>query len=364
MNGIELSRRFYANVVRPWLDRSWPGLRHDACIIGYGSELLGFDDDMSRDHNWGPRVQLFVSESDFDRVASAIVAGFDADKPASFEGEPTGYRSRPHPPIAAPGFLGTVGHGVEVVTAQAFLRERLGLDTTAPPDAITWLSLPEQRLLELTAGDVFHVGLGELAAIRETFARFPTNITRYKLAAQWRRIAEEQAFVGRTGSVGDEAGSRIIAARLVRDVMRMAFLLEGRYAPYAKWFGTAFSRLNTASTLAPLLDEVLAAADWTRRERCLAEAYLAVARLHEAAGHPLGVEPKIGPYFDRPFTVINAEEIADSLAASIVDPKVRALPILGSIDQISDSTPLLANPRRVRCMMEAGLMSPEGRTES
>ena len=95
MKGIELSRLFYRNVVRPWLDKAFPGLRHDAAIFGYGSELLGFDDDMSRDHNWGARVQLVVTGADFAVSAAAIVDGFNAIKPSTFLGEPIGYRSPP-----------------------------------------------------------------------------------------------------------------------------------------------------------------------------------------------------------------------------------------------------------------------------
>ena len=54
MQGIELSHRFYLDVVRPWLLATVPDLPHAAALIGYGSELLGLDDAMSRDHNWAP----------------------------------------------------------------------------------------------------------------------------------------------------------------------------------------------------------------------------------------------------------------------------------------------------------------------
>jgi hypothetical protein len=72
IKGVELSRRFYGELVDPWLGRAFPSLRHAAALIGYGSELLGFDDAMSQDHNWGPRVLLFVSQADFDADAERI----------------------------------------------------------------------------------------------------------------------------------------------------------------------------------------------------------------------------------------------------------------------------------------------------
>lgn len=348
MRGLELSRLFYREVVRPWLDETFPHLRHDAGMFGYGSELLGLDDDMSRDHNWGPRVQLVVSGADFASHAEDIVNGFDAAKPASFLGEPIGYRSRPHPPIVASDALGRMEHGVEVFTAAGILRTRLALDPTVPLDALIWLSMPEQRLLELTAGEIFHDGLGDLSSLRKTFSDCPRDVSLYKLAAQWRRISDEQAFVGRAGHVGDDLGSRVIASRLVHDVMRICFLLERQYAPYPKWFGSAFARLSSAKALTPLLNAAIGADTWEQRQTHLAQAYLAVAEMHEPAGFPLSVTPRIGPYFGRPFLTINAEEICAGLAAAISDPLLRGRAVIGSIDQITDATPLIETPERAQ----------------
>lgn len=355
MQGTELSKSFYDGVVRPWLAEAFPDLQHDAGIFGYGSELLGFDDEMSRDHNWGPRVQLVVTEADFAAHATAIVDGFDAAKPETFLGEPIGYRSRPHPPIVADDALGRFNHGVEVFTAAGVLRTRLALDPKATLDAPTWLSLPEQRLLELTAGEIFHHGLGDLARLKETFGRCPRDVTLYKLAAQWRRISDEQAFVGRAGYVGDDLGSRIICARLARDIMRICFLLEGRYAPYAKWFGSAFARLAIAGELSPTLSAALAADSWEQRQTLLSKAYLVVAKMHARAGFPLSVEPEVGPYFGRPFLTINAEAISADLVSSIVDPVLRDLPIMGSIDQFVDATSLVMEPDLARRVVFSAL---------
>ena len=62
MQGLELSRRFYFEAVRPILERDFPEVEYAAALIGHGSEILGFDDERSRDHEWGPRVQLFTRD--------------------------------------------------------------------------------------------------------------------------------------------------------------------------------------------------------------------------------------------------------------------------------------------------------------
>jgi len=141
--------------------------------------------------------------------------------------------------------------------------------------------------------------------------------------------------------------------------MRMAFLIERRYAPYPKWFGSAFAQLSCAAELSPILERALSAQAWKPREAALADAYLAVALLHFERGLPGRLEPRIGPYYGRPFTVINAEEIVGAIRAEIADPALRALPIIGSLDQVSDSTPVVEMPGRARPAMAALLDDSE-----
>lgn len=201
-----------------------------------------------------------------------------------------------------------------------------------------------------TSGAVFHDDGNRLGKARAQLAYYPRDIWLYKLACQWRRLAEEQAFVGRAGQVGDDLGSRIIAARLARDVMRMGFLLERRYAPYAKWFGSGFARLPIAARLSPHLNAALQANDWQARGAALAAAYLELARTQNGLGIPK-FEPVIGPYFDRPFTTINTDDAVAAAQSGIVDEYIRQLPIVGALDQVSDLTPLLEDPVLSQRMM-------------
>ena len=353
MKGIALSRSFYWEVVRPWLDARVPGLPHAAALIGYGSELLGLDDEMSRDHNWGPRVELLVSRDAFDRHAFDLVDDFARVVPESFCGEPIGWRSRPNPPAAGPESVGSRAHGLEIHTMEARLGALLGIAPDDPPSAMAWLGFAEQRLLAVTAGEVFHDDDGRLTQLRAQLSYFPKDVWLYKIACQWRRIAEEQAFVGRTGSVGDDLGSRIVAGRLSRDVMRMGFLLDRTYAPYAKWLGSAFARLPCAAELTPHLAQALGAADWQTRGEALAASYLALAKRQVAHGIGKPFEPVIGPYFDRPFPTINADEAVRQTREAITDPVIRHLPVIGSADQVIDSTPVLEDPVLTAKMMRA-----------
>jgi hypothetical protein len=87
--GVELSGRYFRDLVEPILAREFPDLRYSAALIGYGSEILGFDTPMSTDHNWGPRVLLFLSPEDQARLDAVIIAHLDERIPETFLGWPT-----------------------------------------------------------------------------------------------------------------------------------------------------------------------------------------------------------------------------------------------------------------------------------
>ena len=120
----------------------------------------------------------------------------------------------------------------------------------------------------VTAGAVYHDEVG-LQALRDRLAYYPHDVWLYLLIAAWWRVHPEANLMGRAGFVGDELGSRVIASQLVHDLMHLCFLLEKQYAPYSKWFGTAFSQLECASSLTPVLQAVLNADTWSERQDAL-----------------------------------------------------------------------------------------------
>lgn len=345
--GLRLGELFYGEVVRPVLEDTFPGLAHSAALIGSGSEVLGFDSEMSTDHDWGPRVMLFLSEEDAPQ-GPAIRDELSRRLPRRFRGYSTDFGE----PEAAGGkaeAAGPIRHRVELLTIRGFLQSYLGFDTDRQLDAADWLTFPTQKLRALTGGAVFHDEVG-LRAMRERFAWYPRDVWLYLLAAGWTRVGQEEHLMGRAGLVGDELGSALIGARLVRDLMRLCFLMERQYAPYAKWFGTAFVRLACGPELAPVLRGAQLAETWPERERHLCEAYETVAGMHNTLGITNSLPAKSGPFFDRPFQVIHlgggfAEAIRERIEAAEVR-RIAERRMIGSIDQWSDSTDLLEGTDR------------------
>ncbi|MFD0662404.1 DUF4037 domain-containing protein [Thermocatellispora tengchongensis] len=219
---------------------------------------------------------------------------------------------------------------------------------------LDWLAAPWQHLAEITGGEVFHDGLGVLEHARAALRWYPADVWRYVLACQWARIARQESFPGRSGEAGDDLGSAVITARLAGDVMRLALLMRRRYPPYAKWLGTAFTRLPGTAELGDALAAAVAAGEWRQRQRHLAAAYERVAALHNRLALTGPLQTTARPYSTRPFPVIDAGRFAAALLETITDPRVRALAPAGSIDQLCDPA-ALPGPEARRAVTAAAL---------
>lgn len=293
--GLQLSSELYADLVRPLLDARVPGLRHGAALLGRGSEVLGFDDEMSTDHDWLPRVLVFVGEDEVEEVDGLL----QRELPATFRGR-------------------QIGH--EVHTVRGYVLRELAVDVDGDIDARDWLTLPEHGLRMFTAGQVFHDEVG-LQDARDRLAYYPRDVWLYLLVAGWWRVHPEANLVGRAGAVGDELGSALIGSRLVTDLMRLCFLMEREYAPYSKWFGTAFSGLRCGPEMTPTLWRVVRAETWQEREEALLEAYEKLAAMHNALELTAPVATVVERMWDRPFRVAWAD-FPGLLRAEIQDPEV------------------------------------------
>ena len=346
--GLRLGRMLYEEAGRAIIEAIVPGSAYAASLIGYGSDVLGYDTERSTDHNWGPRFQLFLAPEVLRENGDALDAALRDGLPHVFHGYATGF-TEPDPldngsQMPDPEAAGPVNHLVEITSIADFLSRYLGRDSVTGIGLLDWLVIPDERLLELTAGAVFHDPRGELAAVRRALTEYPRDVWIYKLACQWRRIAQQESFVGRCNEAGDFIGMKVVTGRLVRDIMKLCFLVERTYAPYEKWLGSAFARLQCAPAMTPLLDAALRAVAYPEVERSLAAAYRALGELHNTLGITGPIDPSPRPYFDRPYLVVKADRFANALLAAISAEELRAIPIrIGAIDQFVDSPDYIEN---------------------
>ena len=205
--GRILCERFFTAAVAPILERNFPSLRYAAGRLETGSEVLGFDTPQSRDHDWGPQVTLFVAEDEYSDELRAQIRGIMADElPFEIDGYPTHFES---PELDGGRVTLTrrrpISHKVRVTTARAFFQAYLGIDPLVSRELTPaeWLAIPEQHLRTVTRGPVFRDDLGDLQRGRARLQWYPRDVWLYVLAAQWRRLEQEEAPVARRPQVRD-----------------------------------------------------------------------------------------------------------------------------------------------------------------
>ena len=354
--GVELARLYYAEAVGPLLRRELPHLRYSAALIGPGSEVLGFDSLRSTDHDWGPRLQVFLADGDEEQGQAERIRVLLASRlPRTFRGWPTVFgasgASADQPP----------SHWVTVAGLRSWLTRSLGFDPTREVTLLDWLATPTQALAEVNGGGVFHDGLGGgglggggLGAVRARLAWYPHDVWLHVMACQWQRISEEEPFPGRCAEAGDDLGSSMVTARLVRDLMRLAMLMQRRYPPYSKWLGSGLAQTAGTAELLPPMTAALRASTWAERESHLSAAYEAVARLHNALAVTPPLDPAVRPtYYDRPYRVLDSGRFGRALRAQIRDEEVQALPMTGAVDQFVDSTTAIGDQALLRAAVAA-----------
>ena len=248
MNGLELARAFYAEYGEPMLREQFPHLLDKIAVglCGSGSECFGFDDDVSRDHDFEPGFCLFLpDESVVDRRDAFQLERAYAKLPKEFGGL---RRSRVQP-------VGGSRHGV-LRTAE-FFTEKAG---TPDGDLTTeqWFRTPEYALAEAVNGAIFSDPYGEVTAIRGRLSAMPRDVRLKKLAGHLLLMAQSGQYnYARCLAHGEKGAAQLAVNAFVHSAMAVVFLLNERYEPFYKWSFRAMRSLPVLSQLADTMECLL-----------------------------------------------------------------------------------------------------------
>jgi hypothetical protein len=323
--GLKISQQFYEKIVAPIIQQDFPNLVYSAALIGPGSEVLGFDTALSTDHDWRPRVFIFLSTKDSVEYCEQVEETIRKNIPQTFMDYPTSVARSDN---LCSRFVYSLNEWVE---------KYLGLNLEKKIGVVDWLTSHEHHLRSFVEGEIFYDKLNELTDLRTLLSYYPHDIWLYQMASEWIKISQEQAFIGRTGDVGDDLGSRLITSRIVHSIMRICFYLEKTYIPYSKWFGVGFGKLKCATVLRPLLEKVMSSNTWKERELALAPVYEIIIKIQNEFKVTNPINTNMRSYFNRPYMVIDSDDIVSGLRSSIQDEKLKSLPLIGSVNQFTES---------------------------
>ena len=226
MTGLELARAYWETYGVPMIREQFPEYEEiiAAALTGSGSECYGFDDEISRDHDFEPGFCLFIpGEEIVDRRTAFQLERAYAKLPAEFEG----FRRQKLQPV------GGQRHGVFRI--DEYFREKIGC-SAEEMTMEQWLRLPEYALAEAVNGEVFRDEAGLLTDCRDMLMEMPEDARRKRLAGRLLLMAQSGQYNYRRCLKHGEAGAAQMAVgEYVKNTLSAVFLLNRAYMPYYKW---------------------------------------------------------------------------------------------------------------------------------
>ena len=229
MQGLELAEKYYNYYGRPMILEKFNEYENRIAVglVGEGSECYGFDDDFSRDHDWGPSFCLWLTDKDYQIIGIALQAEIEK-LPQAFAG---------YGPRQVSAYS---DKRVGVFETGRFYQRFIG-QTRLPASLEEWLRIPEDALSVCTNGKVFYDQLGEFTRFRNVLKAFyPEDIRLKKIASRCMTIAQFGQYNFKRCVKRQEYVAAVYAqAKFCSDVISVVFLLNREYKPFFKWMHKA-----------------------------------------------------------------------------------------------------------------------------
>ncbi len=225
MKGMELSRLYYEKICKPVIEKEAEELTERIAVglVGEGSECYRYDDEISRDHDFGPSCCFWLTKEDYRTYGEKLREILDS-LPKSFMSFPALKTSE----------WGDGRRGV--LNTERFYQKFTGKEK-GPETLDEWRMIPETNLSIVTNGSVFSDPLGEFTKIRNRLLEYyPEDIRLDKIAARCMKIAQSGQYnLGRCLKRGEFVAARIAEAEFISESIYMIYLLNKKYMPFYKW---------------------------------------------------------------------------------------------------------------------------------
>ncbi len=241
LTGMEICRKFYEEYGRAMIHDKFPEYEDQMAVglVGEGSEVFGYDDEFSRDHDFGPGFCIWLPKELYKAMGDRVQEEYDK-LPDTFMGITRATTE--------------MGKGrVGVWRMGDFFEEYTG-HRTAPEIAAEWVEIDDYKLATVTNGEIWRDDLGEFTNRRAGFLAQPPEAYRVKLARMISSMAQMgQANYARAMARKDYVTAEICIAKYMEDTLHCIFLLNDQYAPYYKWLLTGSKDLEILPEVGDML---------------------------------------------------------------------------------------------------------------
>lgn len=225
MSGIQICRSYYEAYGKPMIETQFPAYKDKIAVglVGKGSDCFGFDDEYSRDHDYGPRFVMWVTAKTYEEIGEALQQAYEK-LPTSYQGVER-----------IETFHGRDRAGVMVI--EEFYKKLLGADLFNNPSVQDWLEVEEYALAAAINGEVFTDAEGIFTSYRNKLKAY------YPKTVWYRRLAQAAALFSQNGQYnmprmlkrGQFVAAELAKAECMKQAMKLQYLLNHQYAPHDKW---------------------------------------------------------------------------------------------------------------------------------
>lgn len=257
----DVSRDFFHEILKPILEREFPDETKQTAfgVFGYGSEVLKLDDEYSSDHHWGLRINALIPDYLVSIRKEHMLQAVADSLPETYRGH-----------SLREGYTGVAS--LEIDSLEGFLKRTIGI--ISPPETYKeWLKVPEEDIIHIVMGEIWHDPSGCFSAIRRSFKNYYPESVRLRRIAHWcRYFSGMGSYALKRALLRDnEYFAGVSFGKAIRWGVQLAFMLDKQYYPYDKWIMAFFRRLpRLADPLTPIVDEAVSlSTPWERKYQLL-----------------------------------------------------------------------------------------------
>ncbi len=243
MKGLELCRKYYEVYGKPMLEEQFPDYVDKIAVglVGEGSDCFGYDDELSRDHDWGPDFCMWVTDETYEKIGEALEQA---------------YEKLPHEFMGYRRIQSAMGKGRRgVMKISAFYQRLL---ETSEWEKIDWKQISDASLAAAVNGEIFRDEEGLFSEFRNQLLQgYPERIRFLKIAESVARFSQAGQYnYLRMKQRGDTITAQIMLADCIKEAMKLQHYIEGKYPPHDKWLYQSIQSSERGRQLAELLAKI------------------------------------------------------------------------------------------------------------
>ncbi len=242
LSGLQLCKEYYLVYGKPMLTEKFSKYMDKITVglVGEGSDCFGFDDEFSKDHDFGPRFCMWVSRETYNEIGETLQNAYN-ELPDSFYGVKKNM-----------SVTGTYRQGVMVL--EDFV-EHLLFTKYMPVTENDWLLLPESGLATIENGEVWHVGDGEFVKIREKLRQYPSGVRYKKIVTSLHLVRQSGAYnYFRMKERGEKVSSMQCLSTYMENVMKVVYYINYQYPPFYKWLHRGMDKFEKLAEIMDILN--------------------------------------------------------------------------------------------------------------